>query len=167
MATDKSEPRVGLILKIACASIVTLIATHAVLTSYFDEIARAEEHRKYGEVKPEALTAERDDEKARLSSGPTPIEKAMQEIAKRGRTEASPVIAPSASKDLAPLAGWVKMPLQVPEAMTAAPPEAPPAASALPAVDGGATKSAAVDAGALKAAKPDSGTLTKPPPKHP
>src|SRR5579864_7665459 len=98
MATDKSEPRVGLIMQIACASIVALVATHAALTSYFDKIASAEEHRKFGDVKPEALMAQRDEEKARLSSGPTPIAKAMQEIAQRGRTEASPAIVPSASK---------------------------------------------------------------------
>jgi hypothetical protein len=164
MATDKSEPRVGLILKIASASIVTLIATHAALTSYFDRIARAEEDRKWGEVKPEALMAERADEKTRLSSGATPVDKTMQQIAQRGRTEASPEIAPSASKDVEPLKGWMQMQSPVPPAMTA--PEPEPAPSALPAVDAGATK-AAVDGGTPKGTKQDGGTLTKPPPKHP
>src|SRR5271165_2573520 len=104
MATDKSEPRVGLILKVSVFSIVVLIGLHAFLVAYFDEVAQAEEHRKIVDAKPEALMNARADEKARLASGPTPIDKAMQQIAQRGRTEASPMIMPSASKDVAPLA---------------------------------------------------------------
>ena len=165
MATDKSEPRVGLIMQIAVASIVALVATHAMLTSYFDKIASAEEHRKYGDVQPEALMAQRADEKARLSSGPLPVVKAMQEIGQRGRTEANPAIVPSASKDVAPLGGWTKLPSEVPPMMTAPEPAPAPVAPSA-AADGGATKTA-VDAGTPKAARPDAGTLTKPPPKHP
>jgi hypothetical protein len=149
MATDKSEPRVGVILKVGALSIGALVAAHATLVAYFDHIAQAEEHRKFGEVKPEALLNLRADEKGRLSSGPMPIDKAMQQIALRGRTAASPDILPTASRDLAPLQGWVRMPGEVPPAMTA--PQAAPGAQ--PIVDAGAA--AFADGAAPKAPKAD------------
>lgn len=138
MATDKSEPRVGVILKVGALAVATLIGVHASLVAYFDHIAQAEEHRKFGEVTPEALLSERASEKERLSSGPVPIEKAMHELAAHGRT-ASPEIMPSASKDLAPLQGWSRMPAEVPPAMTApAEPAAAPSANASTAADASA-----------------------------
>jgi hypothetical protein len=152
MATDKSEPRVGVILKVGLISIVTLVVSHTLLAAYFDDMARAEEHRKFGDVKPEALMSVRADETARLSSGPVPIDKAMHEIAARGRVAASPDIAPSASKDLAPLQGWTQMPFVVPPAMTAAP-EAP-AAGEQAISDAGAAAAGASDAGAARPSKP-------------
>jgi hypothetical protein len=127
MATDKSEPRVGLILKAGVLAIATLLVVHAALVAYFDHIAQAEEHRKFGDTKPEALWSVREAESASLTSGPMPIDKAMQQIAARGRMAASPDIMPSVSKDTAPLQGWVKMPAHVPVEMTA-----PPAATGLP-----------------------------------
>jgi hypothetical protein len=172
MATDKSEARVGVILKVGFLSVALLMATHAVLTAYFDDIARAEEHRKFGDVKPEALMSLRADESARLSSGPVPIAMAMHEIATRGRAGASPDIVPTSSKDLAPLQGWVQMPLVVPPAMTA-PHEEPvapePPAGTLAAGDAGARLA---DGGAPKMVKPgrtlpDGGLLLNPSPKRP
>lgn len=131
MATDKSEPRTGLILQIGLLSIVTVIALHAALNSYFDRITRAEQHRKIGAVAPEALMSLRADEKQRLSSGPMPIDQAMQKLTVQGRMAASPDIMPGGSKDVAPLQGWSKMPGDVPPAMTAsaAPPPSPGVAS--------------------------------------
>jgi hypothetical protein len=170
MATDKSEPRSGVILKVGALSIVALVAAHATLVAYFDHIAQAEEHRKFGDVKPEALLNMRADEKERLSSGPMPIDKAMQQIAARGRMGASLDIVPTASRDLAPLQGWSKMPAEVPGAMTA-PREATAAtAGAPPMVDAGAA--AFVDGAAPKAlrpdrARPDAGPSLKVPPKRP
>ncbi|HXN32217.1 MAG TPA: hypothetical protein VN894_10160, partial [Polyangiaceae bacterium] len=84
MATDKSQPRVGLIFKIGALASVVLFAVHAFLVSYFDDVAQAEEHRKFGDVKPEALLNARADERGRLASGPVPIDKAMQQLAARG-----------------------------------------------------------------------------------
>jgi hypothetical protein len=46
--SDKSEPRVGLILQVGVLAIVTLIATRAVLQAYFDRMERAEITRKIG-----------------------------------------------------------------------------------------------------------------------
>jgi hypothetical protein len=169
MATDKSEPRVGVILKVAAVSIATLIAVHAVLVAYFDDIARAEERRKFGDVKPEALTSVRADEKARLTSGPMPIDKAMQQLATRRRT-AIPEIMPTVSRDLAPLQGWTKMPVEVPRAMMVA--------QSGSISDAQAPVSVGVDAGMVgdgatpkatrpERAHPESGASSKPPAKNP
>jgi hypothetical protein len=162
MATDKSEPRVGVILKVGLISVVTLVVSHSLLSAYFDDMARAEEHRKFGEVKPEALISVRADESARLSSGPEPIERAMHEIAARGRVAASPDIVPTASKDLAPLQGWTQMPIVVPPAMTAAPEQ--PAVGGQAIFDAGSA--AAVDAGAA-AAEGGAAKPAKTPPVRP
>jgi hypothetical protein len=125
MATDKSEPRTGLIFQIGIGSIIVLGAVHTALTSYFDHIASAEEYRKVGSMKSESLVNMRADEKQRLTSGAMPIDKAMQALATKGRMNASPDIMPSASKDVAPLQGWSKLPGEVPPAMTAVPPPEP------------------------------------------
>ena len=49
----------------------------------------------------------RADEHQRMTAGPMPIDRAMQMLQTKGRM-ASPDIMPSASKDVAPLQGWVK-----------------------------------------------------------
>src|ERR1700722_14895189 len=137
MATDTTDPRVGLIVRVGILSIGTLILTHAGLVSYFDRMARAETYRKIGSGKPEARLSMRADERQRLSSGAMPIEKSMQTMAAKGRMGMSPDLAPSASKDVAPLQGWIQMPSEVPPTMapdpSAAPAVAPSAAPSAPA----------------------------------
>jgi hypothetical protein len=130
MATDKSQPRMGVILTVGAIALFTLIAVHTALVSYFDHIAQAEDFRKVGSQKPEALINLRAEEKQRLGSGPMPIDKAMQMLSTKGRMGASPEIMPSASKDPSPLGGWAKMPGEVPPAFTATTPEPTPAPSA-------------------------------------
>jgi hypothetical protein len=149
MTTDKSEPRTGLIFKVALFAIVSLLSLRQALISYFGNLASAEEERKIGHVVPEALNELRADEKQRLSSGALPVEKAMQEIVEHGRM-VSPDTMPSASKDVAPLQGWLKMPGEVPPAMTATAPENVDAGAPGPTAgpDGGARK--AMDGGAPK-----------------
>ena len=131
MATESSDPRVGLIAQIGLLSIGTLIVIHVGMTAYFDSMARDEVYRKVGSIKPDALMSLRADEKQRLSSGSMPIEKSMQTLAAKGRMGAAPELAPSASKDVAPLQGWMQMPAQVPPTMME-PAPAPPAPSAAP-----------------------------------
>ncbi len=154
MATESSEPRTGLIIRLALLCLVTLVVVHGALGAYFDRMAKAEELRKRGALVPEALNALRADEKMRLTSGSLPIDKAMQTIAEKGRMGASPEITPSTSKDSAPLQGWSQMPnTEGPTAMVA-PPEPAPAASA------------ASDAGAAPGAKADAGPQKPPRPTH-
>jgi hypothetical protein len=155
MATDKSQPRSGLIMKIGVLAVGTLIVVHAALVAYFDAIAHAEERRKLGEARPDALLSLREQERQRLSAGPMPIEKAIQELSSHGR-KANPDISPSASRDLAPLQGWAQMPAEVPPEMAVQP-----------------TTEAVVDAGAASTgpdagtAKPRAGDGGKPPAKNP
>ena len=144
MATDKSEPRVGLILQVGLLAIVTLLGTRAILQAYFDRMDRAEITRKLGTN--DSLIGQRADEKQRLSAGAMPIDQAMQMLATKGRLNASPDIMPSASKDRAPLEGWTKLPGQVPTAFAVPPPEPPPAPSASTVPSGSAAPSAAPSA---------------------
>lgn len=159
MATDKSEPRVALIGKIGVLCLATLIGVHFALVAYFDQAARAEMDRKYGDIKPEALMSVRADEKQRLSSGPVPIDQAMQMLEQKGRMGASPAITPAPETvDVSPMQGWLKMPAQVPAPLMAA---ASSAAAAQPAPSG--APSAAPSASTVPA-----GSAPPPPnPKHP
>jgi hypothetical protein len=120
MATDQSPVRFALIVKVAVFSIVTLGVIRIALAAYFDHYVQAEELRKVGEAKPEALLALRADEKERLTGGHTPIDSAMQQLARHGRMNMSGELTPTPSHDLGPLQGWVKMPAEVPARMEAA-----------------------------------------------
>jgi hypothetical protein len=150
MATDSSEPRVGLIAKVGVFSIVVLLATRAALGTYFDFMEQSEKQRKIGLVKPEALMSLRAAESASLLSGPMPIDKAMAQLASHGRMGIGPELAPSASRDVAPLQGWAKMPSEVPLPMLA---DAGPYAPIVTIVDAGA----GTPRGQLRAAGADGG----------
>jgi hypothetical protein len=148
MATDKSEPRVALIGKIGVLSIATLVGVHIALGAYFDRMAQAEVQRKYGDIKPDALISVRADEKQRLSSGPMPIDQAMQALQQKGRMGASPVIMPAPEKvDTSPMQGWIKMPVQVPAPLEAAASAAAPAPAPSGAPSAAPSSSAAPPAG--------------------
>jgi hypothetical protein len=145
MATDSTEPRVGLIAKVGVFAVVVLFATRAALGAYFDHEVQLEEQAKIGSAKPEALMNLRSSESQRLSAGAMPIDKAMAQLATRGRLGAGPDLVPSASRDVAPLQGWSKMPGEAPPGMLAPPPSAQ-------AADAGADAGVAhgADAGAKK-----------------
>ena len=78
----------------------------------------------------------RADEKQRLSSGPMPIDKAMQIARHQGTHEREPRHHALGLEGRRPLQGWTKLPGQVPPAMTpclrAAPPAPAPAARRAP-----------------------------------
>lgn len=147
MATDHSPVRFALIVKVGGFAIVTLLAVRVALGSYFDHFTQVEEHRKVGEAKPDALISLRADEAQRLNGGAMSIESAMHELAKRGRMAMNPEIAPTASRDVAPLKGWVKMPSDVPPLMAAEPPGADAGADTPAAATGDAGPAKAADAG--------------------
>jgi hypothetical protein len=159
MATDKSEPRVGLILTVGLGAVVTLISLRAALSTYFDFAVQAEELRKFGEIRPVSLLNLRAQDKERLTAGAMPIDKAMDQIARQGRKSAGPDFAPIASKDTSALHGWVKMPAEVPTAMEIASQD-----DAGVAMDGGVQAApSAMAAGPLRAKSIDAGApKTKP-----
>ena len=134
MATESSDPRIGLIIRVGVVAVGTLIAVHAGVTAYFDHELREQTYEKIGSIKPEALLSLRAEERQRLASGAMPIDKSMEMLAAKGRLGAGPAIMPSASKDVAPMQGWTQMPGVVPPAMmTPEPGQAPsPSASAAP-----------------------------------
>jgi len=132
MATDKSQPRVGLILQVGAVAFVTLLFVHAALVSYFDHVAHGEEFRKIESAKPQALQSVRSDEARRLTGTAMPIDKAMQTMSTTsGRGSTGAELMPKPSMDVAPLQGWVQMPSEVPVAMTV------DAAASAPGLDGG------------------------------
>jgi hypothetical protein len=95
-----------------------------------------------------------------------PIDKAMQQLATRGRT-AIPDIMPTMSRDVAPLQGWTKMPAEVPPQMAAG-----AGSDAQAPLSAGVDAGMVVEGGAPKAAKPerarpDGGPSSKPPAKNP
>lgn len=134
MSNDSADPRTGLVFRIGILSVVTLFVVHAGLVAYFDRMAKAETYTKVGALKPEALMNMRADEQQRLASGAMPIDRAMQMLAAKGRMGMSPELMPSASRDIAPLQGWMQMPGEVPAPMMAPEPapSAAPSASAAP-----------------------------------
>jgi hypothetical protein len=167
MAIDKSEPKVGAIAQVAIVSILTLVATHVALVAYFDRASYEEEMRKVGTAPADALNSVRADEKERLASGSMPIDKAMQQLAAKGRMGASADIMPSASRDVAPLQGWTKLPGTVPPAMTAVPAAPPPPGTAASSSSAAASPSgppaSPAPSGAPPRPKPGRGNPTKAP----
>lgn len=158
MGTDKSEPRIGLIVFVGVFVIVVLLSVRAGLVAYFDLESRAEEIRKAVASRPEARLAIQAEESRNLASGPLPIDRAMGVLGSKGRVAASLQIQPQASKDVSPLMGWMQMPATVPAPMV---PELDASADASIEPDG---KSIAVDAARPDAAptpgKPKSGRGT-------
>jgi hypothetical protein len=72
---------------------------------------------------PNALRMVRASEEARLTKGPMPIERAMQELANKGRMGLPSELLPKQSADTAPLVGWGNQPHEVPP-WVMAPPDA-------------------------------------------
>jgi hypothetical protein len=152
MATDNTEPKSGLVLRLAVVSIVTVVAVRFLLLSYFESLMGEEYTAKVGAYRSDTLAALKAEADKTLTGGPMPIEKAMGLVASRPRQELA-TIAPKPSDDLAPMIGWTQKPLAAPAPAAAAPPAdadagAPAAASgddagALSTADGAApTKSA-------------------------
>jgi hypothetical protein len=180
MATDNSPPKIRVILTIAFSSVVILGALNFVFQSYFQMMTDEAEHAR---LRPAAeLIKLREGEQKNLSSGAMPIDKAIAELAAKGReSQALSDIAPQQSNDLGPMVGWIRTPNQaVIDAITAAA-NAPDAGAAPEATtDGGAvtdgaavkgdagpttTAPAATDAGVPPKPSPDAGAA--PTPKEP
>ncbi len=148
MATDSTDPRVGLIFQIGVLSVGIFAGVHAGVSSYFDRMVRDETYRKVGSVPASALQAMREEQQQKLAAGAMPITKSMEMLATKGRMGASPAIMPNTSTDIAPLQGWTQMPGTVPPTMMP-PPDPTPAPAA---------SSSAAPAGSASAAPAGSGS---------
>lgn len=138
MAIDNTPPRLKLITTIAIIVVVTLIGLDFVFRSYYAYMSDEAAREKI--APPKALESQLAAEKQALANAALPIDKAMAELAKEGR---SALIAPTPSEDLGPMTGWVKMPKAAPTVPQGGPAPAAPReatdAGAAEAADAGAT----------------------------
>ena len=113
-------------LGIALATAAGLFTLQIWYASYLDV---AVVHGDLGDVRMGAkLEAVRNEERAKLSSGSMPIDKAMEALAQRGKS-AFPKLAAKPSDDLSAMSGWVHKPVFRPYVPRQA---AAPAAEATP-----------------------------------
>ncbi|WP_394847569.1 hypothetical protein LZC95_08895 [Pendulispora brunnea] len=103
MATDNSPPRNRLILVMALGTVGTLFVLKFVFDSYFTFMFEGEAKAKI--AAPAELAKLHEEETKKLTGSPIPIDKAMGELASKGR-ESSALIAPQPSQDDGPLTGW-------------------------------------------------------------
>lgn len=116
MAHDKTPERNNLIFFYTVLSVLTLILLGFVFTSYFNiETERVVTEHVRARPALDLKRAEREQEEA-LRTGPVPIDRAMQMLAREGR---APAVQPAPSDDLAPLEGWNEavVPPRVPAAL--------------------------------------------------
>lgn len=109
MATDNSPPKIRVILTIAFSSVVILGALNFVFRSYFQMMTDEAEHSHLRPAEP--LLKLREGEQKNLTTGALPIDKAMADLASKGReSDGFKDIAPQQSTDLGPMVGWLKAP---------------------------------------------------------
>jgi hypothetical protein len=146
MATDNSPPRLRVIIATMAVSVFILVSLKFGLDSYYLSMMEGEEFAKVGSVPATDLMHLRAAEKKNLTTGKVPIDRAMKELAAKGRdgtfTDLSADIAPQnpEKEDTGPLIGWVRL--------AKAAPDMPGAAAPATASDGGAAPATASDGGA-------------------
>lgn len=130
MATDKTEPRTGLIATLAVTTVVSLVVIRAGLQSYFITMIEGEQQTKVNAVPAEQLDRLRAHEREVLERASVPLERAMATVAAGERPRS---IEPRQSTDYGALQGWslLPQPFHAPPAPPSAPvPSAAPSAAA-------------------------------------
>lgn len=133
MAFENTEPKSGLIIQIAIASIVSLVAVRYGVVSLYHQTVDAEYDRKIANAGREQITASREEAAVKLVT----LEKATQDYALHGRSADGrmfPAGTPCEKVDNAPAAGWTHTPTGF-------------VAKPCPVVDAGAEGEAGVDGG--------------------
>lgn len=105
MATDKSEPRIGIIVQIAVILVVGVIVARFGLASYFKAMLHKEEQKKVATIGAEEFSKRRQAERAALDS--VSLDKGAALL---GKPDRGPLAATS-TKDLGPLEGWSQAPM--------------------------------------------------------
>ncbi len=108
MAHDTTPPRNKMILVFTLLSPAFLIALVPLFHDYFLDMTEGEVAARVAAAPPTIRDAIFAAQRQHLETGPMPIERAMREMASRGR-DASPVIAPTPSDDTAAVSGWGPM----------------------------------------------------------
>lgn len=124
---EQSAPKNALIVLVIGASALALLALKPGLDSYYDGMFRdvvTRQQRVYDDLAMVNAAAARAD--AQLHQGSMPIDRAMEQLATRGRMS-FPAIRPEAGPEqvLDALRGWSQLSQEVPERRT--PTEPPPA----------------------------------------
>jgi hypothetical protein len=167
MATDNTPIPNKTIIVVGAGTLLTLVGLKFVLDSYFAQMTDEAVRSKLAPTTE--LDQHRDAEKKRLAGGVMPIEKAMADLAAKGRDNPESLgadLAPRQSDDLGPMTGWVLLPQAAPRA--AAPDHAPAAGDAgAAATAGDAGRAAAGDAGPAAPHAPAAGDAAAPAPKPP
>jgi hypothetical protein len=110
---DDTPPRNRLIFGYTIVVVFALIGLKFVFDSYLDVSRTAKRREQIATSRANVILAEyRRAQRERLESGPMPIDRAMHELARRGRN-AFAQIRPEASGDRAPLQGWQQLPRAV------------------------------------------------------
>ncbi len=133
MAFENTEPKSGLIIQIAIASIVAFVAVRYGVVSLYHQTVDAEYDRKIANAGREQITASREEAAVKLAT----LDKATQDYALHGRSADGrmfPASTPCEKVDNAPAEGWS----QTPTGFVAKP---------CPVIDAGAEGDAAVDGG--------------------
>lgn len=107
MAFENTEPKTGLIIQIAIASIVAFVAVRNGVVSLYNQTLDAEYERKVANAGREQISAARAEADQKL----TGLDKASVAYAKVGRTGAvAPAATPCESVDHDPAKGWSQAP---------------------------------------------------------
>jgi hypothetical protein len=118
MATDKSAPKIRVILTVAFSSVVILVVLNYVFRSYF--LMMTEQVESDHLATPTELLKLHAGEERNLTTSPLPIAQAMKDLATRGRDQYAD-IKPEPSTDMGAMVGWLLAPNQaVIDAMSAA-----------------------------------------------
>ena len=107
MATDKSEPKTGLIAGLSLFVVLSLVGVREGLKSYFISMHEAEVYVKVTGRPAQSLSRLHETEARRLQSGSVTIDQAMAQLASGPRPAG---VEPRPSTDLAPLQGWSARP---------------------------------------------------------
>ncbi len=173
MASDDLRPKIRMLFTIGVLGVCTLVGVKFLLDSYY--LGQVEPYEQSLLPKTEQLDQVREHDTAQIEKGERgniPVSVAMQQLAAKGRDNASDLIQPKQSDDVDPLKGWAKLKHEVnlpPQQATSAAPEqpAPPTGDAGAATtgDAGAHPTTTGDAGAPAPAVKDGGAPTRPAPQ--
>src|SRR5882724_10877440 len=112
MAHESSNPKIRGMFLIAIAAALSLAIFDQIFKSYFTMMMEEEESEKVLTVAPKQLLELRAADQQRLTSAALPIDRAMKEMAMRGRDDpslkdlAKTDISAQPSNDLSPQVGW-------------------------------------------------------------
>ena len=112
MAHESSNPKVRVMFLVAIVSAISLGVFDQIFRSYYNSMMEEEEAEKVLTVAPKQLIALRAAEQQRLTSAALPLDRAMKELATRGREDptlkdlSKADISPEASNDMGAVVGW-------------------------------------------------------------